>query len=787
MPIEGPKRWQAEWIAPAGAEQPAATYFYARSRFSWQPGSAPGRLHITAESFYRLWVNGHELAFGPARGNQGVNFFDTLELADWLRPGDNFLAVWVFATRVHNHLASLHRPGLLCQLDEGAYMASGYGWQVKMAEAWECESEPWANKLGLVESYDARKAPVGWEAFQDPGEWEAATVVGEALQFGGKQLFPRDIPSLAEMHYLPTNLLYAALVPKATEPGEVGARLQAEPHIKFPLAGVGLALCQGEVARLPVPGAGQGIALLIDFRREISGGFCLDLSAPEGTILEVGYDEVLDERGRLKITHFGNHHFCGRYVIAKGRQMVRDARNQMGYRYLLLVFRQLSGPLTLHRLEALDRRYPYTQRGSFRSSDPLLDQIWTACLETLSACTSDTFMDCPWRERALWINDMIVTGLTAQQAFGDARIVRHCLLLAHGGRKVHGLIPAIIPATDWPRHILVPTSLYFLLELYYYWLYSGDDATLGEILPGMVENYRFFETWEDEYHHLLPPKEYWNFFEWSYESCGLSLDGKVTANLNWLYAWCLRVLAQLLRSQGRASEAAQYEAKVPKIVAGMKARFQLGEGGAYADWLEADGQQSAMVSQLSHAMAILSGALSPQEEQALGSKALFNPDFHQPELFMSHFSFLATERVGQGEQALDKIRRLWGGIVASGSTTIWENAIYELGRKFASGSGSLCHAFSTAPVSFFQRSLLGIRPTAPGFSTFTVDPGLFGLDFVEGEVPTPHGNIRINCEARGDGVQVTLVVPEGTQGYCRGKAYPPGDHSLYLNSSTFGV
>ena len=44
---------------------------------------------------------------------------------------------------------------------------------------------------------------------------------------------------------------------------------------------------------------------------------------------------------------------------------------------------------------------------------------------------------------------------------------------------------------------------------------------------------------------------------------------------------------------------------------------------------------------------------------------------------------------------------------------------------------------------------LGVAPTSPGFATYDVKPNLGGLDWIEGDVPTPWGRIHVRADRRG--------------------------------------
>jgi len=68
------------------------------------------------------------------------------------------------------------------------------------------------------------------------------------------------------------------------------------------------------------------------------------------------------------------------------------------------------------------------------------------------------------------------------------------------------------------------------------------------------------------------------------------------------------------------------------------------------------------------------------------------------------------------------------------------------GRRFGK---SLCHAWGASPVYLLGRYFLGVVPTSPGFATYDVKPNLGGLDWIEGDVPTPWGRIHVRADRNG--------------------------------------
>ena len=98
-------------------------------------------------------------------------------------------------------------------------------------------------------------------------------------------------------------------------------------------------------------------------------------------------------------------------------------------------------------------------------------------------------------------------------------------------------------------------------------------------------------------------------------------------------------------------------------------------------------------------------------------------------------------------------------MLEQGATSFWETIE---GEADFDGAGSLCHGFSAYPAYLYQAYLLGIKPTAPGFATFVVNPVFSIVPSARGEVPTPAGPIRVEWKKVGNEYVGRLSHPPGT-------------------------
>ncbi|MEN8255240.1 MAG: family 78 glycoside hydrolase catalytic domain [Verrucomicrobiota bacterium] len=742
-------------------------------------------LHIAADSCYVLWINGLEVGRGPARGTHGQNYYDSYDIAPLLKTGSNRIAVLVQCMNYDTFIAAPAQPAVM--VDVVGIVASDSSWETQLAKDWRSDVETYCRQVGHCEWHDMRLEPVGWTVGEDSASWEAAWEIPESSELHAKALLPRAIPALRETALLPVDIPVVACVPPADDLDSIDLfeRMNTEPYSTPSgnrLDGLaGLMSDQDACVRVEPATDGSGVTVIFDFGAELAGRFELELTAPEGCIVDVCHNESIAE-DRLAVKHcHESYHFVDRYVLRAGRQTIGNSILERGFKMVQIVLRNFDAPVEIHRVQAVAVRYPFVDRASFNCDDLLLNRIWDACRETIESCTTDAFTDCPWRERAYWVNDMIVTNRTSLQMFGASEIHRRSFRLAFSEARDGGLLPGVCPCpVDEDGLVLVPTNLFTIPMMQDYVLYSGDKALARELMPGLVSILETFHGWEDDHGFILPPDRYWNFFDWSFELNDVSMTGKTTSLLSSLYVLAMKTMIELAEILGEEIPAADYRTRIGKTSGNLEKHFFKEDERRLADWLE-EGSPSAHSSQLAHAFALLGGVCGEANRGHL-EKALLDDSILKPELYLHYFIFRAMRLCGKNAEALERIRKYWGDIVKTGHPTIWESGIHEHGKAAFDGDGSLCHAFATSPIDFFQAVILGVEPLSPGFREFRLAPDGLDLGFAEGRIPTPHGNIFVRWEREGEHLNVELNVPEGTEGRTvDGRCFAAGTHRFKLN------
>lgn len=117
-------------------------------------------IEISADSRYRLWINGRRVADGPARGYPNAPFFDRVEVGAFLRDegGENVLAVEVTHFGVDTFQYMRGAPGLWLRLrDERGevVLVSDGSWSVRRVAGHRVNVPRISPQLGFEEHFDA--------------------------------------------------------------------------------------------------------------------------------------------------------------------------------------------------------------------------------------------------------------------------------------------------------------------------------------------------------------------------------------------------------------------------------------------------------------------------------------------------------------------------------------------------------------------------------------------------------------------------------------------------------
>ncbi len=792
---------RAEWVwrprqldGPAFATggcrvgEEANRYVYFRLAIQVPDTVESAKCLASADGRYRLHVNGVLVGRGPGRCSPLQQSLDDHDLAGYLKPGRNVIAVLAHAYGRHTAWYELpgweHGRAFGCGgffLQGDAITGSGIV-RLDTGPHWRClESAAWrrevpCNSLGCMEHYDARLAPSGWtDTGYDDGEWAAAQVLrmpgrnfsGDVVPFGA--MVPRRIPPMREAMSAPARVIAVHEVVEA--PAEDLAEQISSERLRP------LTRCMASQEPTAVQTKdGHAVVLVCDFGEVLAGYVHLELDGPAGATIDFVHGEQLLVDGRVRI--FGGIDGfdavpAHRYVLREGAQSW-ERFEWSGLRYLQLTIRHCPRPLRVNKIALRETGYPVEAIGAFECSDPLLNRIWQAGVTTLRRCMHDGYIDCPSREQRQWM-DGYVSARINYVAFGDARLALQMLRQIEQSQRPDGLTMMAAPG-DFARlgFTNIPDfCLYWIMMIDDVVLYTGDRAIARELFPSVVRALRWFERHLDN-DDLLADLPHWVFVDWA----ELDKRGQVTA-LNAHFVGALRAAARLADSCQYPHESMRFAALATRITTAMNASLWDRERQLYVDARQ-HGVRGRRTSQQANAAAIAYG-VAPRErwppmlDSMLDDERLVrtrcserdhatsvfdeerNIVLAQP--FFMHFVHRALRMAGQQDRIVDNIRKRWIDLLAHGELTLretWQRT----------PTTSLCHAWSATPTFDLSTDILGVTPLSPGFEHMRIAPVVADLGWARGRYPTPHGPVEIDWRLDDARFRLEVGLPEGCETVC---------------------
>jgi hypothetical protein len=111
--------------------------------------------------------------------------------------------------------------------------------------------------------------------------------------------------------------------------------------------------------------------------------------------------------------------------------------------------------------------------------------------------------------------------------------------------------------------------------------------------------------------------------------------------------------------------------------------------------------------------------------------------------FISYFEIQARYLINSPSSALEETRRLYGWMSSHDpGVTVWEG-IGTNGSLYEGAYSSQAHGWATGIVPLMTNNILGVTPTGPGFSTWSIRPIPGDVTWAKGVVPGPIGEIKV--------------------------------------------
>ena len=462
-----------------------------------------GRLLLSADTSYKLWINDRFVAMGPAREAPPFFYYDVLDPLPLLREGRNTLRILAHYQGAPSQSYSPGTAGVLIKGDvtyrDGHQIDLGDPgcWRCFPAVEYQRHQHRLGHCIGFAEHFSARTSGGGPRTAGAEGR--PPVVVGRFPEGPRHIALARDLPFLAEY----------PMAPAARNLTEDGC--------------------------------------LVDFGQEVFGFVSVRGHAPEPVAFEVAY---------------GEHLTAGQVDHAKAGMDYRDRLTfpaglfaWTSYEKRALRYLHVKGPAdSITDIRVIEYRYPYRRQPCSPASGSqaaLKRRIIDVSARTIELCSDDLLNDCPWRERAQYLDPYTYFG-AMKKLFGTLAPARRFLRQFARGAEQQGRLPMCYPSG--PSTTVIPDfTLGYVCALREYADLSGDLETVKTCFTtvrAVLDNIRQYE----DARGLLTDVQGWVFLDNSFELC----RAPRSSALNALYAGALNNAADLAEHLGLPAETGHY-------------------------------------------------------------------------------------------------------------------------------------------------------------------------------------------------------------------------------------
>ncbi len=460
-------------------------------------------------------------------------------------------------------------------------------------------------------------------------------------------------------------------------------------------------------ASLPTTGQGS-TAIVATLPSNLQVTPYLKVNAPAGSVIGIQTDHYTDG---------GGNNVRATYITTGGTQEFES----LGWMSGTAVQYTIPTGVQILALSYRESGYDTAFAGSFTSNDAFMNTLWTKSERTVYLNLRDNFMDCPTRERAQWWGDAVSDlkegfyGFdTKYNQLGD-KAINELVNWQRGDSTLY----SPVPSGNWNQELPVQ-MLASIWSFGTFYQYTGDSSTFANAYPHVKS---YMNLWSLDSDGLVNHRA----GNWDWEDWGSNIDARVLDNA-WYYL-ALGTTIQLANLTGHGSDVAALQAKQNSISTNFNRVLWNGTNNEYrSPGYTGDTDDRA------NAMAVVTG-LADAPKYASVINVLNHHQNASPwtELYVLEAYYLMHD----ANDAEARMRARYAAEVSDPGYTVWE--LWSKG-----GGGTDNHGWAAGPMYALSAYAAGVKPTAAGYSTYTVAPQIGDLTAIDQTVATVKGNVTVS-------------------------------------------
>ncbi|HIY02910.1 MAG TPA: hypothetical protein IAA26_13890 [Candidatus Blautia faecipullorum] len=751
--------WTPQWTAE-DKEIPRIVLFRKTAELFAEPKK--GSIRISADTRYKLYINGRLVETGPSRGDHQIWFYDEIDILPYLKKGKNVIGVSVLRypedPAAGNHgmfrtsVPGLYVTGAAQDMEDNICdLSADASWRCRKDElvSFYREEERFA-PLVIHEHAEGSKELFGWREceYREEGWLQAKAYirkqVSEAVSPGN--LKPRNIPFLYRK--------------KRRLEGVMDLRESSYTENDW------MDFINGEKA-LTIP-AHTEETVVLDAGVEKTGYIRLALSGGTGARADFLYSEAYVQEGFVGPEHipvkkdrtdkinghlqgYEDYYRAGGFGTAENNEVYEPYWFRT-FRFIRLRIRTEEEPLTIHSLDYEETGYPLEVSTEVETSDESLKKIWEISERTLKLCMHETYEDCPFYEQLQYIMDSRTQILYTYAVSGDDRLARKCLDDLRRSQRYDGLLNCNYPNCN--PNIIPGFSIYYILMLYDHMMYFGDREIIAAYMPVVEQILHFFERhltkegYVEKVGGVNMDARFWSFIDWAEEwndTSGMptaGLKGPLTME-SLLYIYGLQHAARLMEYLERSEDVKRLSKRAEDVQRALL-KYCVGENGMLQD-----GPGVEEYSQHCQVFALLTDTVDLETGKRNLLRTINEKGFTQCTVAMRFYLFRALEKAGLYRYT-DMYWNTWREMIRNHCTTCVESEAY---------ARSECHGWGALILYELPAITLGVRPAAPGCRKLRIAPVTGYMTHASGKVKTPAGEVKVSWRIQDGAFKIDYEVP----------------------------
>ncbi|MCU0750791.1 MAG: alpha-L-rhamnosidase N-terminal domain-containing protein, partial [Akkermansiaceae bacterium] len=459
----------------------------------------------------------------------------------------------------------------------------------------------------------------------------------------------------------------------------------------------------------PVSLIQSGADWVADFGKCISGWpqNTLRDQAP-GSVIRIQYFQLADGLGGAGWDEY----------ICKGGTETWRANFGRHTSFKTLRISGITGTVTNADLRGIVAHTKADVAGSFSSSSTLFNDIFEMSERSARQNVQQGIISVDAnREQSQWTADAHNIGIGLLYNHRNTQIFDKIIRDYAGEQMPDGRFYACSPARDSD---LAEWSMYWPMMLWEQYLFHGDRKLLADTWNNLTRWMTWAESTTQADGLIDPPG--WRVSDYA---GGIMESGGRNIATNALYYENLRIAAEVAIILGHSATA--YQNRASQLRSAIHTHLFVG-GNSYLTRVGSS-QRIALGAAWALRFGLVPAENIPAVRAWIRSQPI-NIGGYGGDAFYNG----AYAAGGLGDFLVADLARYQ--FMLAGNRTIWES--------FAAPSvdNETNHAWTAYPAYIFPRHIVGIMPTGPAFSSFSIKPETRGLDFAEATVPTVKGTIH---------------------------------------------